>query len=112
MDRGFSYVELLVALAIFFIMFLPLLPMLGQANANHKYALERRQAQSYAASLAITGAADVPTDFTYQLTTITSNDPRFSTNFPQLFSNEEFILAEVFDINGNLIGLSVADRTR
>jgi len=112
MDKGFSYVELLVALALFSIMFLPILPMLGQAHANHRYAIERRQAQSHATSLAVTGTADIPADFTYQLSTITSSDPRFSTNFPHLFNDERFVLAEVFNTNGNLIGLSVADRTR
>ena len=112
MDKGFSYVELMVALALFSIMFLPILPMLGQAAANHRYTVERRQAQSHAASLAITGTVDVPHYFTYQLTNITSSDSRFSTNFPHLFTNEQFTLAEIFDVNGNLVGLSVADRTR
>ena len=112
MDKGFSYVELIVSLAIFSIMFLPILPLLGQAHANHRYAIERRQAQSHAASLAVTGTADVPAYFTYQRSVITSGDPRFNTNFPHLFYNEQFIVAEVFDLNGNLIGLSVADRIR
>jgi len=112
MDKGFSYVELLVAIALFSIMFLPILPMLGQAQANHRYSLERRQAQSHAATLAVTGSADVPDNLTYQLSTITSSDPRFSTNFPHLFSNEQFTLAEIFDTNGNLVGLSVSDNTR
>ena len=112
MDKGFSYAELLVALALFSIMFLPILLMLGQAQANHRYALERRQAQSHAVALAITGTADVPDNFTYRLSTITSNNPGFSTNFPHLFTNKEFALAEVFDANGNLVGLSISDITR
>jgi len=91
-------------------MFAPVLPLLSQAQANNRYAISRHQAQTYASKLALTG--DVDADLDYRLTTITSGHTSFSTNFPHLFTDAEFVVVEILDDNGNLMGISVADNMR
>ena len=112
MNKGFSYIELLIALALFSILFAPLLPFLNQAHANHKYSLERHMAQGHAAYLAITGEAGMADNFVYELTRITAKDKEFNTDFAHLFKDAVFTVAEVFDKDGNRLGISVTDIMR
>jgi len=50
---GYSYVEILVAMAILMIILLPVLPALSQAQANHRHAVLRHQAQGQASAIAL-----------------------------------------------------------
>ncbi|MCL2421265.1 MAG: type II secretion system GspH family protein [Defluviitaleaceae bacterium] len=50
---GFSYIEIVIALALLSIMMIPIMPALSQAAANHRYAVLRHQAQSQATALAL-----------------------------------------------------------
>ena len=57
-NAGFTYIEVLMAMAIFVIIAVPVFPVLSQAMANHNYAVQRRAAQGYAVTLALeVGAA-------------------------------------------------------
>jgi len=50
---GFSYIEVLIAMAFLSIILLPVFPALNQAQANHRFAVLRRQAQGQAVTLAL-----------------------------------------------------------
>ena len=52
-NAGFSYIEVLAAVAILLIMLVPVLPALSQAHVNHRYAALRGQARGRAADLAL-----------------------------------------------------------
>ncbi|MCL2017050.1 MAG: prepilin-type N-terminal cleavage/methylation domain-containing protein [Defluviitaleaceae bacterium] len=144
---GFSYVEVLVAMAILTIIMLPILPALTQAQANHTAAINRRIAQGHAVTLAtniqanpaapIMGiineiAAINDEEFIYRVTLLNlsgnGNPPQyFSPNTASLevdlpaavlnFGSADadlftgtFVLAEVFGVNGELLGMSVGKR--
>ena len=136
---GFSYIEVLMALAILTIIIVPVLPALRQAQANHRYGVLRHQAQSQAVALALEvhrapgNAADIiqrmaidNDEFMYRVSLIPvsggssqqyvigdvalippSSGTNFQTSFGDLFTDGIFVVAEVFDRNGNLAGFSV-----
>ena len=52
-NAGFTYIEVLMAMAILVIIAVPVLPALSQAIANHHYAAQRRVAQGHAVALAL-----------------------------------------------------------
>ena len=138
-NGGYSYIEILVAMAILTIILLPVLPALSQAQANHRYAVLRHQAQGQAVALAleirnlpnnasniVQQAAANNNEFMYRvsLVPIGSGSSRqyiagdadiipsaagasFQTGFGSLFTDGMFVVAEVFDSNGNLAGFSV-----
>lgn len=137
--NGFSYIELVIAMALLVIILTPVLPAINQAHANHRYAVSRHKAQGRAAVLALEVRASpnnasailqqrASDDFIYRLSLLPtgggggirqytagdeellppSTEISFQTNFGGLFTDGLFIVAEVFDNNGNLAGLSVS----
>lgn len=121
---GFTYIEVLVATAIFVIMMVPVLSALTQARLNHNYAVSRRIAQSHAVALSLKvraaphEAADIVsrmTDdddrFEYRVSLIPVGGAGFSTEFGDLFEGGTFVVAEVFDSSGILAGMSVSKTT-
>jgi len=135
MFNNFSYIELVIAVALFSIILLPVLPALGQAQANQRYALLRRQAQGKAVTLALETRANPGNAETivqnvalgnmslfYRVRLHPSGDVfvagnfnenvglesiGFSTGFGDLFDGVTFIMAEIFDERGVLMGMSV-----
>lgn len=138
-NHGFTYIELIISMAIFLIILIPIIPALNQAISNHRYAVLRRYAQGQAVLLTSqvrTNLDDVATvvqnmylnsstsnNFTYRVTIsqinavpryyssgsglIPSANINFYTDFENIFTQGIFIIAEVFDKDGNLAGLSV-----
>ncbi|MCL1988091.1 MAG: type II secretion system GspH family protein [Firmicutes bacterium] len=140
-NGGFSYVEILVAMAILTIIMLPIFPAIMQAQANHTIAINRRVAQGQAATLATNLQAGVDisnitggdSEFIYRITWLTNENTQntepltgntaelvgilppvefsLSNSNDLLFANSEFILVEIFDVDGVLLGMSVGQRT-
>ena len=145
-NAGFSYIEVLIAMALLSIIFAPLLPILSQASMNQAYAISRRQAQGYAAAMALKARSAPETagqivrqaaadneQFIYRLSLVSLDGisreyiegkialagadtelalppggASIHTAFGDFFEDVIFIVAEVFDSNGNLAGLSVS----
>ena len=57
-ENGFTYIEVLISMAILTIILVPILSALSQASANYQLALDRRLAQGLAVSLASKARAD------------------------------------------------------
>jgi len=120
LSGGFSYIELLIALALFSIMLVPVIPMLSQALANHEIATQRHEAQGRATALALQVRADFAnrnailqefengSDFTYHLSLIEPVSAYFQSPFTHLYGRSIFIVVEVFDEREILKGISVA----
>jgi len=124
-------------MALLSIILVPVLPALSQAGANQHYAILRRQAQGHAVTLALEvreSPGDAPqiiqriaderliyrvslvsiggTAAEYTAGDISKIAPsegiRFQTGFEDLFNGGTFVIAEVFDSNGHLAGMSLA----
>ena len=137
-SSGFSYIEVLVAMALFVIILAPILPALTQALSNHVYAVSRREAQGLASDLVLSvrlapeNAAHLVSQmaarndaFIFRVSLApfgegsryyTVGDESlippvgpsyFHTSYGDLFEEGMFVIAEVFDSNGNLAGMSV-----
>lgn len=52
-NGGFTYIEMLMAMAVLVIIAIPVIPALNQAHANHHYAVSRRVAQGHAVNMAL-----------------------------------------------------------
>ena len=140
---GFTYIEVLMAMALLTIVMVPVLPALGRAVANQQYAVIRRQAQGEAVALAlkagaahedaaniVSRAAESNSEFTYRLTLVAiggGSPPRvyvsgnadlmpgptslnFQTVFTDVYDNGLFVAVEIFDADGNLLGISFGKR--
>ena len=138
-NAGFSYIEVLIALALLTIIMMPILPALNQARANHRSTILRHQAQGQAVALALE-IREAPGNASVIVQQAAANDDRFiyrvrlvgigdiagrqytagdvyrlppadhvsfQTGFGDLFGSGVVVVAEVFDSDGNLAGLSV-----
>ena len=146
-NAGFSYIEVMIAMAILAIVLIPIIPALTRAAANHHYAVGRRQAQGYAVTLALNAAAAVRAGdgagnvtqvvdamssggdgLVYRVVVAPIGEPsrvyvsgnaeviplipspgvvQFQSDSAGLFAGGVFVIAEVFDSQGNLAGMSV-----
>ena len=133
----FTYIEVIISAVLLSIVILPLLPALGQAQANHRYALHSRQAQGIAAYMAleVRDAADSASAqsivnqaaartpyFVYRITlagaygqssvvagnTESPLPPPTASFSGGLTEGAILIVAEVFNSEAVLIGVSVA----
>jgi len=134
-NAGFTYIEILIAAAVLMVVAASVFPVLSQARANQYFAASRRQAQGYAAVMALEARSEAAGEvvrraaarngaFIYRISlfevggaviqytegeaVLPQAGLAFGSAYLELFEDGIFILAEVFDQDGRLAGMSVA----